>query len=232
MRYNNYQKFQIKNKERGLVNLAGRNNNGKITINHKGGGHKKKFKKLNFVRTKIATGITCSILYDSNWTANIAAIYDFFNKTAFYILAPKNLKIGDILKTNNTVEPKLGYSLPLNQIPVGSYIYNISTQILNWATISRAAGAFSVVQEQSLYFTKIKLSSGKIKTIYSTCYASLGLVSNDLFFLWKLEKAGQNRWLNKKPTVRGVAMNPIDHPHGGGEGKKSGKNKTPWGKTN
>lgn len=232
MRYTNYKKFQIKNKEQGLVNFAGRNNCGKITVNHKGGGHKKKFKKLNDSRMKISTGITCSILYDPCWSANIAAIYDFYNKTAFYVLAPKNLKIGDILKTNNTVEPKLGYSLPLNQIPIGSYIYNISTQILNWATISKAAGTFSIVQEQSLYFTKIKLSSNKIKTIYSICYASLGIVSNDLLFLWKLKKAGQNRWLNKKPTVRGVAMNPVDHPHGGGEGKKSGKNKTPWGKTN
>ena len=232
MRYNNNQKFQIKNKEQGSLNFAGRNNTGKITANHKGGGHKTKFKKLNFVWTKTNTGITCSILYDPNWTANIAAIYNFLNKTAFYVLAPKNLKVGDILKTNNTVEPKLGYSLPLNQIPVGSYIYNISTQTLSWATISRAAGTFSIVQEQSLYFTKIKLSSGKIKTIYSTCYATLGIVSNELIFLWKLKKAGQNRWLNKKPTVRGVAMNPVDHPHGGGEGKKSGKNKTPWGKIN
>lgn len=232
MRDINYKKFQIKNKEQGLVNFAGRNNSGKITVKHKGGGHKKKFKQLNFNEIKISTGITCSILYDPRWIANIAAIYDFYNKTAFYILAPKNLKIGDIFKTNNTVKPKLSYSLPLNQIPVGSYIYNISTQILNWATISRAAGTFSIIQEQSLHFTKIKLSSGKIKTIYSTNYASLGIVSNELLFLWKLKKAGQNRWLNKRPIIRGVAMNPIDHPHGGGEGKKSGKNKTPWGKTN
>ena len=113
------------------------------------------------------------------------------------------------------------------QIPVGSYIHNISSKLSKSAKISRSAGSFSRLKEKTLNYGVIKLSSGKHKIISSKCYATLGIVSNELFFLSQLKKAGQARWLNKRPTVRGVAMNPIDHPHGGGEGKKSGKNKTP-----
>lgn len=222
----------LKKNMKGLKNLAGRNNSGKITVRHKGSGHKKKYRKINFYRTNISTGITCSLEYDPNRNAYIAAIYDFSNNEFFYILAPKNLKTGDIIESGSTTEPKLGHSLPITQIPVGSYIHNISPKISKPAQISRAAGTFSRLKKKTLNYAIIELSSGEHRLLSPKCFATIGSVSNELVFLSQLKKAGQSRWLNKRPTVRGVAMNPVDHPHGGGEGKKSGKNKTPWGKPN
>lgn len=222
----------LKKNIKGLTNLAGRNNSGKITVRHKGNGHKKKYRNINFYRTKISTGITCSLEYDPNRNAYIAAIYDFSDNKFFYILAPKNLKIGDIVESGPTTEPKLGHSLPITQIPVGSYIHNISPKISKPAQISRAAGTFSRLKKKTLNYAIIELSSGEHRLLSPKCYATIGSVSNELIFLSQLKKAGQSRWLNRRPTIRGVAMNPIDHPHGGGEGKKSGKNKTPWGKPN
>lgn len=220
----------LKSKLKGIQNCSGRNNSGKITVFHKGGGHKKKYRHINFKRFDECTGITISIEYDPNRNANIAAIYDLTRKKFFYIIAPRNLKVGDIIKSGSNVDAKLGNSLPLSEIPVGSLIHNISSQAFKPATISRAAGTFSQLQEKFLNFAKIQLSSGEKKLISLKCYATIGVVSNELSFLSKLGKAGRSRWLNVRPTVRGVAMNPIDHPHGGGEGKKSGKGKTPWGK--
>lgn len=215
-----------------LKKITGRNNSGKINIRHKGGGHKKKYREINFLRTNLSIGIACSLEYDPNRNAFIASIYDFYNYFFFYVLAPKNLKIGDILESGLTIEPKLGYSLPLTQIPVGSYIHNISSKTAKQAQISRAAGAFSVLKKKTLHFATIELKSGVLKYISTKCFATMGTVSNESICLFTLKKAGQSRWLNKRPSVRGVAMNPIDHPHGGGEGKKSGINKTPWGKHN
>ena len=176
-------KSLLKNKIKGFKNSTGRNNSGKITVSHKGGGHKQKYREINFCRKKTSTGITSSIEYDPNRNSNIASVYDILNKTFFYILAPKNLEIGDILKSSHTVEPKLGYSLPIMQIPVGSYIYNISSKSSNPGQISRSAGAFSKLKEKTLNYGIIKLSSGKRKIISSKCYATLGIVSNELFFL-------------------------------------------------
>jgi large subunit ribosomal protein L2 len=220
----------LKKNIKGIVLHNGKNNSGKITVRHKGGGHKKKYRKINFKRTNISLGIICSLEYDPNRNANIASIYDTFTKMFFYILAPKNIKIGDIVKSGPNAEPKLGNSLPLAEIPVGSYIHNISLNPSTPAQISRSAGTFSFLKEKTLINAKIKLSSGEQKNISPQCYATVGIVSNELIFLTRLGKAGHSRWINKRPTVRGVAMNPIDHPHGGGEGKKSGKGKTPWGK--
>lgn len=222
--------FFIKKKIKKLSKAAGRNNTGRITIRHKGGGHKRRYREINFFRTKISTGITVTIEYDPNRNAYIAAIYDISKKDFSYILAPKGLKVGDIIKTGSNAEPKIGHSLPIYQIPVGSYIHNISSKKNKPAQISRAAGSFSKIKEKSSKYVKIELSSGEHKLIPSDCFATIGIVSNELSFLTRLGKAGRSRWLNKRPTVRGVAMNPVDHPHGGGEGKKSGNGKTPWGK--
>lgn len=215
-----------------LRKITGRNSSGKITTRHKGGGHKKKYREINFLRTNLSMGITCSLEYDPNRNAFIASIYDFYNYLFFYVLAPKNLKIGDILESGLTIEPKLGYSLPLTQIPVGSYIHNISAKMTRQAQISRSAGAFSILKKKTLHYAVLELGSGVLKYMSTKCFATMGSVSNESVCLFTLKKAGQSRWLNKRPTVRGVAMNPIDHPHGGGEGKKSGMNKTPWGKYN
>lgn len=220
----------IKKKFKKLVKSSGRNNTGQITIRHKGGGHKKKYREIDFYRNKNSTGITLSIEYDPNRDSNIASIYDILKKDFFYIIAPKNLKIGDIVKSGSDAEPKIGHSLPISEIPVGSYIHNISPKQNKPAQITRSAGAYSKIKEKTLEFAKIELSSGEQRLISSKCYATIGIVSNELAFLTKLGKAGRAKWLNKRPTVRGVAMNPVDHPHGGGEGKKSGKGKTPWGK--
>ena len=120
--------------------------------------------------------------------------------------------------------------MPLEKIPVGTYLYNVSAKQNKKAQISRSAGTFSFLKEKNLFQALLELSSGKEKSISTKCYATIGFVSNELKFLSQLGKAGRSRWLNIRPTVRGVAMNPIDHPHGGGEGKKSGKGKSPWGK--
>ena len=220
----------IKKKLKGLKNFAGRNNSGKITIHHKGSGHKKKYRFLSFYRTKNSIGITIGLEYDPNRNANIASIYDLTKKDFYYILAPKNLEIGDIVKSGSNADPKTGHSLPISKIPIGSYVHNISPTASKPSQISRAAGTFSKIKEKTLKYAKIELSSGEQRFISTKCYATMGIVSNELIMLTQKGKAGRSRWLNQRPKVRGVAMNPIDHPHGGGEGKKSGKGKTPWGK--
>lgn len=220
----------IKKNIKGLKNSNGRNNSGKITIRHKGGGHKKRYRIINFTRTNESTGIVCSIEYDPNRNTNVSSIFDLSSNTFFYILTPKNLEIGDIVKSGTNIEPKLGYSLPLAEIPIGSLIHSVSPKVSKLSQLSRAAGTFSYLKEKTLTCAKIELSSGEHRLISPKCYATIGVVSNELLFLTQLGKAGRSRWLNQRPTVRGVAMNPVDHPHGGGEGKKSGKGKTPWGK--
>jgi large subunit ribosomal protein L2 len=220
----------LKKKIKKLINTSGRNNTGRITVRHKGGGHKQRYREINFYRIYNSTGITTSIEYDPNRNSNIASIFDIYKKDFFYIIAPRDLKIGDIIKSGSNAEPKIGHSLPISNIPVGSYIFGVSTKINKPSQISRAAGTFSTIKEKTLAYAKIELSSGEHKWVPSKCYATVGRVSNELKFLSRLGKAGRTRWLNIRPTVRGVAMNPIDHPHGGGEGKKSGKGKTLWGK--
>jgi large subunit ribosomal protein L2 len=220
----------IKKKIKGLINSGGKNNSGKITVRHIGGGHKKKYRLIEFNRKSESIGITCGIEYDPNRNANIASIYNAVGNKFFYILAPKNLKPGDIVKSGINIEIKLGNCLPISEIPIGSLIHNVSRHPFRPAQISRAAGTFSRLKEKTLNYAKIELSSGKQLIISPKCYATIGIVSNDLTLLTQKGKAGRSRWLNKRPTVRGVAMNPVDHPHGGGEGKKSGKGKTPWGK--
>ena len=172
----------------------------------------------------------CSIEYDPNRKANIAAIFDTYSQKFSYIIAPKNLKIGDIVKSGPNAETKIGHSLPLSKIPVGSFIHNLAPKSKKYGQISRSAGTFSRLTEKTLNSATIELSSGEQRFISVKCYATIGTVSNEFVFLAKMGKAGRSRWLNKRPKVRGVAMNPVDHPHGGGEGKKSGIGRTPWGK--
>lgn len=223
----------LKTKIKGIKkNSNGRNHSGKITVFHKGGGVKKRYRNINFNRFSNSTGIVCSLEYDPNRNCYIASIYDLINCEFFYIISPKHLKIGDIVKSGLDIESSLGNSLPLLKILVGTPIYNLSIKHNNKSQVSRSAGTFSVIKEKNDYNVLIELSSGEIKRVPITCFASIGEVSQEFFFLTKIGKAGKSRWLNKRPTVRGVAMNPIDHPHGGGEGKTSGLRKTPWGKSN
>lgn len=183
----------LKNNIKQLKSVTGRNNSGKITLRHKGGGHKQKYRILNFIRIQISVGIACSLEYDPIRNSYIAAIYEFSNHDFFYILAPKNLKIGDVLESGPATEPKLGYSLPLTQIPVGSYIHNISDKVNKFAQISRSAGTFSVLKKKMLDRVVIELSSGESKSLSTKCFATMGIVSNEFDFLSQLQKAGQSR---------------------------------------
>ena len=222
----------IKGMTTGRKNTAGRNSSGKITVHHKGGGHKKKYRKIDFVRNEDSIGIITSLEYDPYRTAYIASVYDFLNHKCFYIIAPKNLNIGDIVKSGFNAEVKIGHSLALMKIPIGGFIHNISLRENKNAQLIRSAGTNAQLIEKTSKYCRIVLSSGIHKFIPPTCQATIGTVSNEFSLFKRINKAGRNRWLNKRPTVRGVAMNPIDHPHGGGEGKSSGgrSSVTPWGK--
>ena len=221
----------LKSKLKGKRNSAGRNNLGKITVNHKGGGHKKTYRRIEFFNKINRIGIVTSIEYDPNRTGHIASVYDFINKNYFYILAPKNLLTGCIIQSGTNAEIFLGNSLPISKVPEGTYIYNIAPKKNNAGQICRAAGTHAQIIEKTSKYCKIQLRSGEIRLVSTNCYVSLGTVSNELHQLKSINKAGRSRWLNIRPTVRGVAMNPIDHPNGGGEGKKSSNKLTPWGKS-
>merc|ERR1712231_49301 len=179
------------------------------------GGHKKKYRFIEFNRIKDSNGILISIEYDPNRNAFIGGVYDIKYKKIFLYFITKKSQIGDIINSGQLSEVKLGHSLFLRNIPVGSFIHNVSINLSKKGSISRSAGTYSTLIEKTKTYCKIMVSSGdKI------------ILSNNIV------KAGRNRWLNIRPTVRGVAMNPIDHPHGGGEGKTSGgkTKRTPWGK--
>jgi len=221
----------LKSLIQGKKNNAGKNNAGKITVSHKGGGHKKKYRHIETNLNENKINIVCTIEYDPFRNSLIAALYDYEKKNFSYMLAPKNIKIGDIIKKGKYAELKTGHTLPLTKIPVGSLIHNISINPNKKGIYSRSAGTFSLLLEKNSTNCKIKLSSNKIISLSINNFATLGIVSNEFAFLATIGKAGRSRWLNKRPTVRGVAMNPVDHPHGGGEGKKSGIKKTPWGKS-
>jgi len=231
-RFNLRAKPLLKSSIKGFKNATGRNHLGKITVFHKGGGAKKKYRFLHLCRSDLDQGIVCSIEHDPNRNAFIAAIFSTLTKTFFYIIAPKNLKIGDIVKSGPNTEPSLGNSLSLQNIPLGTPIHNVSLRPTERAKVSRAAGTFSILKEKFETTALVYLTSEKKKLIPLMSLAVVGEVSNSFHFLERYGKAGYSRWKNKRPTVRGVAMNPIDHPHGGGEGKKSGQFRTPWGKSN
>jgi large subunit ribosomal protein L2 len=222
----------IKKKTIGLKTGAGRNHSGQITIRRKGGGHKKKYRKIDFSRTSESIGIVVSVEYDPNRNCNIASVYDYAKNYFFYILAPKKLNVGNIVESGYKAELHTGNSLPLLKIPEGSFIHNITLNVRKGGQLTRAAGCSAVIKEKTLSHARVKISSKTEKLIPLEYHATLGILSNESFFLTQLGKAGQSRWLNRRPKVRGVAMNPVDHPHGGGEGKKSGKRYSPWGNPN
>jgi large subunit ribosomal protein L2 len=219
----------IKKLTKGFKRSNGRNNQGKITVRHRGGGHKRLYRKIDFYRiSHESAGYVKAILYDPNRSANIAKIFHPLKEIFFYILAPEGLKIGDkiltsYIQTKDPLEFKIGNAFPLYQIPIGSIIHNISLIPKGKGKLIRSAGTSAqLLQKLENGYSKIRLNSGELRLILSTCFATLGTVSNINHKKIKLGKAGRSRWLNKRPYVRGVAMNPVDHPHGGGEGKTSG----------
>ncbi|AWN33876.1 MULTISPECIES: 50S ribosomal protein L2 [Lactobacillus] len=212
---------------------AGRNSYGHITSRHRGGGHKQKYRIIDFKRNKDnAKAVVKAIEYDPNRTANIALLhYTDGNKT--YILAPKGLNVGDVVESGANADIKPGNALPLKNIPTGTSIHNIELRPGKGGQLVRSAGASAQVLGSDGKYTLVKLQSGEVRKILSVCRATIGVVGNEQHSLIQLGKAGRSRWLGRRPQSRGSVMNPNDHPHGGGEGKAPvGRPQpmTPWGK--
>lgn len=212
----------------------GRNNRGIITIRHKGGGHKKRYRIIDFKRNKIdVEGKVASIEYDPYRNARIALIH-YQDGEKRYILHPRLLKIGSIVISGPNSAIEVGNALPLENIPLGTAVHNVELKPSKGGQIIRAAGTYGQIVAKEGNFITIKLPSSEVRMIHKHCYATIGQVGNIDASNITIGKAGRNRWLGKRPTVRGVVMNPIDHPHGGGEGRSPiGKPHpvTPWGKS-
>ena len=211
----------------------GRNNRGVITIRHRGGGHKKRYRLIDFKRDKYGIeGIVAAIEYDPNRNARIALI-NYVDGEKRYILHPKNLNVGDNIISGFGSPLNIGNNLPLDEIPLGTSIHNIELIPNRGGQIVRAGGTAAKILAKEGNFVTLRLPSKEIRLIRKECFATIGEVSNNDVFLVQSGKAGRTRWLGKRPTVRGSVMNPCDHPHGGGEGRAPiGRTRplTPWGK--
>ncbi len=216
-----------------LKKSAGRNNQGRITVRHRGGGAKRKLRLLDFKRDKVGVpGRVAAIEYDPNRSARIALIY-YADGEKCYILTPLGLNVGDIIKSGSDAEVKPGNTLPLKLIPSGTLIHNIELQKGRGGQLVRSAGMAAQIVAKEGEYALIRLPSGEARRIHSDCLATIGQVGNVDHQGIKLGKAGRKRWLGWRPTVRGSAMSPRDHPHGGGEGRSPigmPGPKTPWGK--
>ncbi len=207
---------------RGKKENAGRGNKGRISVRRRGGGHKQRYRLIDFRRDKYGiAGRVDTIEYDPNRSANIALI-TYVDGEKRYIVAPDTLKVGDSILSGDNAEINVGNALPLKNIPLGTNIYNIEMSRGKGGQLVRSAGASAVITAKEGSYCLIKLPSGEIRKIHQECYATIGEVGNKDHGLVTIGKAGRSRWLNKRPKVRGVAMNPVDHPLGGGEGKSSG----------
>ena len=210
-----------------LPKKAGRNNQGKITVRHHGGGHKKQYRIIDFKRNKDnVPAKVATIEYDPNRSANIALLH-YVDGEKRYIIAPKELKVGQILVSGETADIKVGNALPLANIPVGTLIHNIELKPGKGGQLVRSAGASAQVLGKEGKYVLVRLKSGEVRMILATCRATIGEVGNEQHGLVNIGKAGRTRWLGKRPTVRGSVMNPNDHPHGGGEGRTSIGRKSP-----
>ena len=216
----------------GLRNKGGRNNNGRITARRRGGGHKRRYRIIDFKRLKHDVEATVLRLeYDPNRTAFIALI-KYADGDLSYILASQRLREGDKIISGDTVDIKPGNAMPMQNIPVGTIIHNVEMKVGKGGQIARSAGTYTQIIGKDQGYAQLRLNSGELRMVRAECMATVGAVSNPDQQNIKLGKAGRKRWLGKRPSVRGVAMNPIDHPHGGGEGRTSGGRHpvTPWGK--
>jgi len=227
-----YKGKPVKTLTEGLTKKGGRNNTGRITARRQGGGHKRRYRLIDFKRRKFDVSATVErIEYDPNRTAFIALLkYD--DGELSYILAPQRVKVGDKLIAGESADIKPGNALPLSNIPVGTIVHNVELKPGKGGQLARAAGTYLQMVGRDAGYALLRLGSGEMRMVRSECMATIGAVSNPDQQNIKLGKAGRNRWLGKRPSVRGVAMNPVDHPHGGGEGRTSGGRHpvTPWGK--
>lgn len=216
----------------GISKTGGRNNRGVITSWHKGGGHKRLYRNIDFKRNKVDVPATVErIEYDPNRTAFIALI-KYADGDLSYILAPQKLNIGDKIISSELADIKVGNCVPLKNIPIGTVLHNVEMKPGAGGQIGRSAGNYVNLVGKDSGYAQIKMPSGELRIVLLECKATIGVLSNPDEKNINLGKAGRSRWLGKRPVVRGVAMNPIDHPHGGGEGKTSGGRHpvTPWGK--
>lgn len=232
-----FEEISKKKPEKSLIRYIhyskGRNNKGLITAGNKGGGHKKKYRLIDFKRNKInILARVAAIEYDPNRNARIALLH-YIDGIKKYILHPRSLKIGQFIQSGPNSSIEVGNALPLHKIPLGTAVHNIEIKAGKGGQIVRAAGTYGQIVAKEGDFITLKLPSSEVRILRKECYATIGQVGNIDYNNLKIGKAGRNRWLGKRPHVRGVAMNPVDHPHGGGEGKSPiGKNHpvTPWGK--
>ena len=210
---------------------GGRNSEGRLTVRHRGGGHKRRYRVIDFKRNK--DGIpakVATIEYDPNRSANIALLY-YVDGEKRYILAPNKLQVGDTVVSASDAEIKIGNAIPLRNIPLGTNIHNVELNVGHGGQLARGAGSSARLMAKEGKYAQIKLPSGEVRMVLLDCKATIGQVGNLDHENLSIGKAGRNRWKGRKPKVRGVAMNPVDHPHGGGEGKSSGGRHpvTPWG---
>ena len=215
-----------------LTKSGGRNNNGRITSRHRGGGHKRRFRKIDFKRNKIGvTAKVAAIEYDPNRSARIALLHYADGEKA-YILAPDKLNVGDEVLSSRNADIKPGNSLPLRFIPLGTLVHNIELKKGRGGQMVRSAGTGAQLLAKDDSYAHIRLPSNEVRLVNVDCRATIGQVSNVVHAQIRIGKAGRTRWLGRRPHVRGVAMNPVDHPMGGGEGRSSGGRHpcTPWGK--
>ena len=222
----------VKSLTEGLCKKGGRNNNGRITARRRGGGHKRLYRVIDFKRRKFDVPAKVARLeYDPNRTAFIALI-EYQDGELGYILAPQRLEVGDTVIASERADIKPGNAMPLASIPVGSIVHNVEMKPGKGGQIARSAGTYVQLVGRDSGHALLRLGSGEVRMVRAECMASIGAVSNPDQANIKLGKAGRRRWLGKRPSVRGVAMNPVDHPHGGGEGRTSGGRHpvTPWGR--
>jgi len=211
---------------------GGRNNNGHMTSRHRGGGHKRLYRAIDFKRNKLGVPAkVAAIEYDPNRTARIALLHYVDGEKA-YIIAPNGLQPGDSVISSKSADIRPGNCLPLESIPTGTVIHNIELRPHKGAQLARSAGCSAQLMAKEGKYALLRLPSGELRRVLQTCRATVGTVGNEEHQNIVLGKAGRSRWLGRRPKVRGVAMNPIDHPHGGGEGRTSGGRHptTPWGK--
>jgi len=223
----------IKNLRAPKHKTGGRNNQGLITIRHRGGGHKQQYRIIDFKRNKIGIkGKVMTIEYDPNRTAYISLVH-YADGDKRYILHPEKLQVGSTVMSGPDAPPQIGNAMPLEKIPFSMEIHNIELSIFQGGKIVRSAGTFATILAKLGKYATVRLPSKEVRLINKNCYATIGRVGNLDSYNITIGKAGRNRWLGRRPTVRGVVMNPCDHPHGGGEGRSPIGRKqpcTPWGK--
>ena len=227
-----YRGKPVKKLVRGKASSGGRNNAGRITVRWRGGGHKRAYRSVDFKRRKLdMPAVVQRLEYDPNRTAFIALI-KYEDGELSYILAPQRLAPGDTVISSARADVKPGNAMPLVAMPVGTIVHNIEMKIGYGGQIARSAGTYAQYVGREQGYAILRLNSGEQRLVFQNCFATVGAVSNPDHGNINIGKAGRNRWLGRRPSVRGVAMNPIDHPHGGGEGRSSGGRHpvTPWGK--